>query len=54
MFWGSPFTMLGAGFGWYSLLGLVRLIDIILVIVASIQANNGGFYKYPFCLRLIK
>lgn len=57
--WGSPFAftgpgLVGGGLGLFGLLGIVRLIDIILVIVASIRANNGGFYRYPFCIRLIK
>jgi uncharacterized Tic20 family protein len=51
---GSPFSILSGGLGISSLLTLVQLIGIVLVIVAGVTANNGGFYKYPFSLRLIK
>ncbi len=54
VFWDSPFTILAGGFGLGSLLSLIRLIDIILIIVASVRVNNGGLYRYPFNIRLIK
>ncbi len=55
--WGSPFAFAGGvagGFGLVGILGIVRLIDIILVVVASIRANNGVTYRYPFNIRFIK
>jgi uncharacterized Tic20 family protein len=42
------------GFGIAGLLGVIRLLDIILVVVASIRANNGVPYRYPFNFRFIK
>ncbi|ASB48440.1 DUF4870 domain-containing protein [Alkalitalea saponilacus] len=36
------------------LLILIALANIILIIMASVEANNGRAYKYPFNLRLIK
>jgi len=36
------------------LLWLLGLVDLILVIVAAIKANDGVPYRYPFCLRLIQ
>ena len=31
----------------------LAIADLILVIMAAIKANEGGAYRYPFCLRLI-
>jgi uncharacterized Tic20 family protein len=36
------------------LLWIVGIIAMILVIVATIKANDGKLYRYPFTLRLIK
>ncbi|MBS1788905.1 MAG: DUF4870 domain-containing protein [Acidobacteria bacterium] len=35
------------------LLPLVLLAGAILTIVATVKANNGEFYRYPFTIRLI-
>ncbi len=32
----------------------VLLYDIVMVVVASVKANSGVQYRYPFALRLIK
>jgi uncharacterized Tic20 family protein len=32
---------------------LLHLLNIIFVIVAAIQASEGGFYRYPLAIRLI-
>ena len=36
------------------LLWAVGIIDLILVIVATIRASEGKLYRYPFSIRLIK
>ncbi|MCJ7544399.1 MAG: DUF4870 domain-containing protein [Phycisphaerae bacterium] len=36
------------------LLPLVGLIDLILVIIATVKASNGELFKYPLSLKLIK
>ena len=36
------------------LVWIVAILALILVIVATIRANDGKLYKYPFALRLIK
>ena len=36
------------------LLWIAGIIALILVIVATIKANEGKLYRYPFTLRLIK
>jgi uncharacterized Tic20 family protein len=36
------------------LLWLVGLLALVLVIVATIKANEGKLYRYPFSIRLIK
>jgi len=36
------------------LIWAVGIIDIVLVIVATIRASEGKLYRYPFAIRLIK
>jgi uncharacterized Tic20 family protein len=36
------------------MLMLLGLVSLILIIVATIKANNGERYRYPFSIRLIK
>jgi uncharacterized Tic20 family protein len=38
----------------FFLLVILHFLNLILVIVASIQASEGKLYRYPFNLRLIK
>lgn len=35
------------------LIGLVGLVDFVLVIIASVQANKGIAYHYPFTIRFL-
>jgi uncharacterized Tic20 family protein len=44
---------------WFICIGIfvtiaIAVVDLILIIVAAVQANNGTAYRYPFCLRLVK
>ncbi len=32
----------------------LHILNLVLVIVASIQASEGKFYRYPLTIRLIK
>ncbi len=41
-------------FGIFSIVGLISLIKIALIIIASMKANNGEHYKYPFTIKFIK
>ncbi len=36
------------------LMWVVGIIALILVIIATIRANEGKLYRYPFTIRLIK
>lgn len=38
----------------FILIFVLIAVDVILVIIAGIKANNGESYRYPFTLRLIK
>jgi uncharacterized Tic20 family protein len=38
----------------FLLLPIVLLVDLILVIIASVKANKGDMYRYPFTIRFIK
>jgi len=38
----------------FVILAILHLVNLVLVIVASIQAGEGKFYRYPLAIRLIK
>ena len=38
----------------FFILGILHILNIIFVIIASIQASEGKLYRYPIALRLIK
>jgi len=38
----------------FLLLAILHLLNLVLVIVASIQASEGKLYRYPITIRLIK
>ena len=38
----------------FVLMGALAIIDIVLIIVASIAANEGKAYRYPIAIRFIK
>ncbi len=41
-------------FGIASAVGIVSLIKIALIIIASMKANDGELYKYPFTINFLK
>ena len=38
----------------FVILAILHLLNLVLVIVASIQASEGKLYRYPVTIRLIK
>ena len=38
----------------FIILPILHIFNLVLVIVASIQASEGKFYRYPITIRLIK
>ena len=38
----------------FLLIWVVGLFDLVMIVIASIKANNGERYRYPFTLRLVK
>jgi len=36
------------------LIWAICILDLILVIIATVRASEGKIYRYPFCIRLIK
>ena len=32
----------------------VGIFDVVMIIIAAVQANNGTRYRYPLCIRFIK
>lgn len=33
---------------------IIPLCSLILTVLASVRANDGEYYRYPFCIRFIK
>ncbi len=44
------FSFIGLG----SVTGIIYLIEIVLIIIASLKAREGENYKYPFTIKFIK
>ena len=38
----------------FVILAILHNLNLVLVIIASIQASEGKFYRYPITIRLIK
>ncbi len=38
----------------FVLLGVLWIAGIVFVIIGTVKANNGEFYRYPLTLRLVK
>jgi uncharacterized Tic20 family protein len=38
----------------FVILGILHILNIIFVIIASIRASEGELYRYPLAIRLIK
>src|SRR5260370_23443313 len=38
----------------FVLLFILHILNLVLLIIASIQASEGKFYRYPLAIRLIK
>ncbi len=38
----------------FVLLGILHILNLVIVIIASIQAGEGKLYRYPISIRLIK
>jgi uncharacterized protein len=38
----------------FVILAILHILNLVLVIVASIQVSDGKFYRYPLTIRLIK
>ena len=38
----------------FVILAILHILNLVLVIIASIQTSEGKFYRYPLAIRLIK
>lgn len=38
----------------FVLMGVLGLFALVAMILATLKASNGEFYRYPLCLRLVK
>jgi uncharacterized Tic20 family protein len=38
----------------FAILFILHILNLVLVIVASVQASDGKLYRYPLSIRLIK
>ncbi len=46
-------SLIAIGVLLFPLVALVGLADLVLVIIASVQANKGIAYRYPFTIRFL-
>jgi len=44
-------TLLWVG---YMLLGVLVVVDVLFVVMAALETNRVGYYRYPFNLRLMR
>lgn len=47
-------ALFGAGIWFIGLIVLVSVVTFVLVVIAAVKAANGGFYRYPFTIRLLR
>jgi uncharacterized Tic20 family protein len=38
----------------FVLLPVVLVVNLVLIILAALEASKGGFYRYPFTIRFLK
>jgi len=38
----------------FILLGVLMLFEIVMIVIASMKANEGVLYRYPLCIRFVK
>jgi uncharacterized Tic20 family protein len=38
----------------FVILGILHILNVVLVVIASIRASDGRLYRYPLTIRLIK
>ncbi len=51
---GLAFAVLAMVLIGFALLWMLGVVNLVLVIVATVQVSDGKPYRYPFCLRLVK
>lgn len=52
IYWGIAIALACLTFG--ASVGVATVFDVVLVVIASVRANSGELYRYPFTIRLIK
>lgn len=48
----SPLLYIGGGLGVLAIIGFI--IEIILIVLASLKARDGEYFKYPFTINFLK
>ncbi len=48
----SPLLYIGGGLGVLAVIGFI--IELALIIIASLKARDGEYYKYPFTINFLK
>ncbi|MGE5944977.1 MAG: DUF4870 domain-containing protein [Flavobacteriales bacterium] len=48
----SPLLYIGGGLGVIAVVGFI--IELVLIIKASLKARDGEYYQYPLCINFIK
>jgi len=48
----SPLLYIGGGLGFLAIIGFI--IELVLIVIASLKARDGEYYKYPFTINFLK
>lgn len=48
----SPLLYIGGALGFLAVLGFI--VELVLIVIASLKARDGEYYKYPFTINFIK
>jgi len=48
----SPLLYIGGGLGFIAIVGFI--LELVFIIIASLKAREGNYYKYPLTINFIK
>lgn len=48
----SPLLYIGGGLGVLAIIGFI--IELVLIVIASLKARDGAYYKYPLTINFLK
>lgn len=48
----SPLLYIGRGLGFLAIIGFI--LELVFIVIASLKARDGQYYKYPFTINFLK